>query len=163
MNEELKSLARKVCNELLSRELTLSTAESCTGGLVAAAITSVPGSSAVFNGGIVAYSNDVKQNVLGVPEDILSRYGAVSEQTVRCMVEGVARLTKSDCAVAVSGIAGPGGGTKDKPVGTVWIAVSVRRSIVTKLLQLEDKGREENIRLSAVEILSLLSEKLSPN
>lgn len=161
MDEKLKKLAEAVNTELRSRGFTLATAESCTGGMLAAAITSIPGSSDVFNGGVVAYSNEVKRNVLGVSGRVLALYGAVSEQTVRYMAEGVARVMRSDCAIATSGVAGPGGGTDEKPVGTVWIAVAVAGDVKTALLQLEDGGREANICLSAEKVLSLLLETLS--
>jgi PncC family amidohydrolase len=101
---------------------TLATAESCTGGLIAALVTEVPGSSAVFRGGVVAYANDVKERVLSVPGDVLLTHGAVSGPTVEAMARGVRALTGADLAVAVSGVAGPGGGTPEKPVGTVFIA-----------------------------------------
>ena len=103
---------------------TLSTAESCTGGLIASMITSVPGSSEYFLGSVVSYANSVKQGVLGVTEDILKNHGAVSSECVGAMAEGVRKLTGSDFAVATSGIAGPGGGSDEKPVGLVWIGVS---------------------------------------
>ena len=103
---------------------TLSTAESCTGGTISSMITSVPGSSGYFLGSVTSYANSVKTDVLGVPEEIISRYGAVSSQCVAAMAEGVRKLTGSDYSVATSGIAGPGGGTDEKPVGLVWIGVS---------------------------------------
>ncbi len=108
---------------LASRGLKVATAESCTGGSVSAAITAVPGASEVMQGAVVSYSNDVKTSVLGVDPKAIEAVGAVSEPVVRQMAAGVARLCDADCAIATSGIAGPGGGTPDKPVGTVWICV----------------------------------------
>ena len=112
-----------ILGELLKQQnATIATAESCTGGRLAAALNALPGSSAYFMGSVVAYANEVKEQVLGVEHDTLMQYGAVSEQTVRQMAEGVRRLMRTDYAIATSGIAGPDGGTDDKPVGTVWIA-----------------------------------------
>lgn len=108
---------------LAARGLKVATAESCTGGSVSAAITAVPGASEVMQGAVVSYSNDVKTSVLGVDPKAIEAVGAVSEPVVRQMAAGVARLCDADCAIATSGIAGPGGGTPDKPVGTVWICV----------------------------------------
>lgn len=105
---------------------TLATAESCTGGWIAKAITDVPGSSAAYGYGIVSYSNDAKQSLLGVSPATLEAHGAVSEATVREMAEGVARLSGADIGIAVSGIAGPDGGSDDKPVGSVWFAWTTR-------------------------------------
>lgn len=155
--EECKLLASKLNAALREKGLMLATAESCTGGAVAASITSCAGSSDVFKGGVVAYSNEVKSSLLGVSPRTLAACGAVSEQTVREMVLGVMRVLHSDCAVATSGIAGPSGGTDDKPVGTVWIAVAVGENVKTELLQLQDKGREENICASVKKALSLLT------
>ena len=117
------SLEEKIGELLKAKKLTLSTAESCTGGSIAALITSVPGSSEYFKGGVVAYSNEVKMNMLYVSPETLQKYGAVSRETVIEMVQGVMESMKTDCAVATSGIAGPGGGTPEKPVGTIWMAV----------------------------------------
>lgn len=100
----------------------LATAESCTGGLLASTLTDVSGSSEWFNGSVVAYSNDVKANVLGVPAEVLEQHGAVSEPVVLAMAEGVLKAIGADVSVAISGIAGPTGGTPEKPVGTVWMA-----------------------------------------
>lgn len=106
---------------LTARGLTLATAESCTGGLIAATFTSMPGSSGWFVGGVVAYANSVKQGVLGVDAATLARHGAVSEAVVRAMALGACRALRADVAVSVSGVAGPGGGTPEKPVGLVWL------------------------------------------
>lgn len=111
---------------LKERGLTLATAESCTGGNIAHEITAVAGSSAYFNGSVVAYSNDVKNRLLGVPADMLQEHGAVSQPVVEAMTTGLQQTMNVDCAIATSGIAGPGGATADKPVGTVWIAVGCR-------------------------------------
>lgn len=118
-----KTIGQLVIERLNELKLTLATAESCTGGNIAHVITSVAGSSSVFNGGIVSYANSAKMNLLGVKASTLETYGAVSEQTVLRMADGAARALGTDCAVATSGIAGPGGGTPEKPVGTVWIGV----------------------------------------
>ncbi|KMQ51283.1 damage-inducible protein CinA [Chitinispirillum alkaliphilum] len=134
---------------LLRCRLTMSAAESCTGGLVSAALTSLPGSSAFFKGGIVAYDNSIKQKLLGVPEEILNSFGAVSSQTVERMASGVASLINSDCAVSVSGIAGPGGGSPEKPVGLVYIG-SFAFSEVTSCRYVFSGNRHE-IRAQAVE------------
>lgn len=122
-------LARRAVLALKSRHHTVALAESCTGGLVASALTSVPGSSGVFSLGVVTYSNESKVAVLGVPEDVLEKFGAVSAECVRAMSLGVQGLAGSDASVAVSGIAGPDGGTADKPVGTVWIGVACAKSL----------------------------------
>lgn len=117
---------------LLIREgLTIATAESCTGGNIAHEITSVPGSSAYYTGSVVSYANEVKVNVLGVDPGIIEKYGVVSGEVVEQMVRGVQRLLKTDCAVATSGIAGPGGAVPGKPVGTVWIAVAKGDKIIS--------------------------------
>ena len=115
--------------ELRARNMKLATAESCTGGNIARLLTSIPGCSDVFNGGVVAYSNLIKENLLGVSSDTLEKYGAVSEETVREMVTGACKNLSAECAIATSGIAGPGGGTDDKPVGTVCIGVKTPNGI----------------------------------
>lgn len=109
---------------LRARGLKLAVAESCTGGLVADRLTDIAGSSDYFLGGVVAYDNAVKINLLNVPPGLLSRYGAVSEPVVRAMAEGARRLLGADLAVSVSGVAGPGGGSPEKPVGTTWIGLA---------------------------------------
>ena len=122
--EEEKTL-QQVTGELLKASgKTVSTAESCTGGMIASLIASVPGASEYFKGSVVSYAVEVKENVLGVPESIVSGYGVVSAECVAAMAEGVRRLTGTDFSVATSGIAGPGGGTEEAPVGTVWVGVS---------------------------------------
>lgn len=142
---------------LQAKGITLSTAESCTGGSIAALITSVPGSSKYFKGGIVAYSNEAKENILHVLPETLEKYGAVSRETVMEMVSGAMKALKTDCAVATSGIAGPGGGTAEKPVGTIWIAVGYKNEIVT-MRQSGDSGREKNVQKTVQNALELLLE-----
>ena len=150
----------KEIGELLrSRHLTMGTAESCTGGGIAALITSVPGSSEYFNGGIVAYSNEIKKDLLHVSAETLAEYGAVSRETVIEMVKGAMKTLKTDCAVATSGIAGPGGGTPEKPVGTVWIAAAYKNDIVT-MKQEGDRGRAGNVQSAIQNALSMLCDKL---
>ncbi len=130
-SDEDDTLERCIGRILASEGKTLSTAESCTGGSISAMITSVPGSSAYFLGSVTSYANSVKTGVLGVDEDIIDRYGAVSSQCVAAMAEGVRKLTGSDYSVATSGIAGPGGGSTEKPVGLVWIGVSSEKGTET--------------------------------
>jgi nicotinamide-nucleotide amidase len=121
---------------LKEKNKTVSTAESCTGGYIAHCITSVPGSSDYYEGSIISYSYDVKQTLLGVPENTLIRYGAVSEQTVTEMLKGLLEKLHTDYGIAVSGIMGPDGGTEDKPVGTVWIAVGDTKNHQTQKINL---------------------------
>jgi len=115
--------AGRLHKALESRSLTVATAESCTGGGLAACLTDTPGASAIFLGGIVAYHNRAKIDLLGVPEEILARHGAVSPETAEAMARGAARRFSTDIGVGITGIAGPGGGSADKPVGLVYIAV----------------------------------------
>ncbi|MEL6656381.1 MAG: competence/damage-inducible protein A [Bacteroidota bacterium] len=140
---------------LQEQGLTLGTAESCTGGFIAHRITSVPGSSAYFHGSVVAYDNRIKEQLLSVSTDTLRQFGAVSEETVREMVEGALNTLGVDLAIAVSGIAGPGGGTSDKPVGTIWVAVGNRDRIQTLLLH-GGKDRVKNIQYTASRALGFL-------
>lgn len=118
-------LARVLAAELVARRLSIALAESCTGGLLAARLTSVPGISAVFSAGWVTYANAAKQRELGVPEELLERHGAVSAEVARAMAEGAARRARARLSIAITGIAGPDGGTPEKPVGLVWLAVSL--------------------------------------
>ena len=118
--ESLQKLSEAVVNDLTEAGKAVSTAESCTGGWVAKSITDIPGSSAVFQYGIVSYSNGAKESILGVKNETLEKHGAVSKPVVEEMAKGVLRLSGADIAVAVSGVAGPDGGTDEKPVGTVW-------------------------------------------
>ncbi|NOR68073.1 MAG: nicotinamide-nucleotide amidohydrolase family protein [Woeseiaceae bacterium] len=125
-HESIQKLAAALVGELASLSKVVSTAESCTGGWIAKAITDIPGSSAVFGYGVVSYSNGAKESILGVQNQTLEDHGSVSEPVVREMAEGSLRLSGADIGVAVGGIAGPDGGSKDKPVGTVWFAWAVR-------------------------------------
>ena len=127
-HESIRKLAAAVVNDMTETGKAVSTAESCTGGWVAKALTDIPGSSAVFHYGVVSYSNGAKEHILGVQNATLEEHGSVSEPVVEEMAEGVLNLSGSDMAVAVSGIAGPDGGTREKPVGTVWFAWAIRDS-----------------------------------
>ena len=148
-------LAAAVIDALKARGKTLAVAESCTGGMVGARVTAVPGASAVFVGGVVGYDDNVKREQLGVPSEVLEQHGAVSEEAARAMAAGAARVFKTSCAVAVTGIAGPGGGTPEKPVGTVWLAALVDGN--TTALKRTFPGSREEIRgRSAQAVLDLL-------
>jgi PncC family amidohydrolase len=153
------SLAQSVGELLNKQHLTLGLAESCTGGMIASYITDVPGSSAYFEGGIVAYSYQAKEHLLGVPASILERDGAVSAETVMAMVRGARKVLNVDVALAITGIAGPSGGTPDKPVGLTYIGLaSPRGELWRKYIW---KGnRRENRELSARAALELLKEHL---
>ena len=116
-------VAGRVLQECVRRGWSLSVAESCTGGLVGGCLTIIPGSSNVFLGGVIAYSNGLKTRLLGVPSEVIDSRGAVSEETALAMARGVVNATRADCGISVTGVAGPDGGTPEKPVGTVWFAV----------------------------------------
>ena len=158
-DEEDTPLEILIGNLLREKNLTVSTAESCTGGSIAAKLTSVPGSSDYFKGGIVAYSNEIKESLLGVSSETLKKQGAVSEETVIEMVNGAMKALKTDCAVSTSGIAGPSGGTKEKPVGTVWIAAAYKNEIRT-MKQDTDRGREMNVERAGNNAFLLLLDLL---
>lgn len=144
-----KGLVEILFEKLKEHNYTVSTAESCTGGSIAGAITAVAGSSNFFKGGIVAYSNDIKEKILGVEHDVLAANGAVSIPVVKEMVNGAIRITGSDCSIATSGIAGPGGGSIEKPVGTVCIAVKTPGKLFSHTYRFE--GSRENIIHASVE------------
>lgn len=120
----MKSIENTLIEQCIASGFTVATAESCTGGLIAHRITNVSGASAIFKGGVVSYANEVKMKLLGVQEETLVSYGAVSEAVALAMAQGVKRALNTDYSVAVTGIAGPGGGSAEKPVGTVYIAVA---------------------------------------
>jgi PncC family amidohydrolase len=149
MNEHCPELARALGEALRKRGLWLVTAESCTGGLIAATLTDVPGASAWFKGGIVAYANEVKERLLDVPAPLLAMYGAVSSETVRAMAEGVCRRLDADVGIAVSGVAGPTGGSPEKPVGSVHIAVAVSGELKDALRRFP--GDRAEVRFRTVE------------
>jgi nicotinamide-nucleotide amidase len=153
--EEDIALEEAILKIMKEKGLTLSTAESCTGGYISHLITKHPGCSAVFAGGAVTYSYELKESVLGVKAETLAKYGAVSEQTVKEMAAGAISHFNTDYSVAVSGIAGPDGGTDDKPVGTVWIAVANRNKVVARLFTFGNK-RIQNIERSASSALSMV-------
>ena len=156
--DDIRALAAKLVAVLDERSLTVAAAESCTGGAVSQAITSVAGCSAVMRGAVVAYHNEVKSAVLGVSPAVIETDGAVSEEVVQQMVCGVSRIMATDCAIATSGVAGPGGGTPEKPVGTVWVAVKLGAVVKTKKLQLRDEGRLQNIENATLEVLNFMYE-----
>jgi nicotinamide-nucleotide amidase len=158
-DDRLVALAQRLSDICLARQLTVATAESCTGGLVAHAITEIAGSSAHYRGGFVTYANDIKRDQLGVGQELLDAHGAVSAQVARAMAEGARERLAASVAVAITGIAGPGGGSAEKPVGLTYVAVAddvgvdVRRHLWTG-------DRSTNKRDSAVAALELLLERL---
>lgn len=156
------SIEKQTVELLKSKKLKLATAESCTGGLISKRITDISGSSEVFEGGVVCYSNRFKENVLGVSPETLKKYGAVSRETAREMVKGVLSLTKADIAVAVTGIAGPSSDDTNKPVGLVYIAVSDGKSAIVKKLLNNFTGdvREQNRSISADTALEMIMEAI---
>lgn len=153
------SLSEQLGELLRSKGLTMGTAESCTGGRIANMITLVAGSSDYFVGGVVSYSNEVKHNVLGVSEDSLRLHGAVSREVVEQMAQGAIRTLGCDCSVATSGVAGPGGGSPEKPVGTVWIAAALKEQVVSHCYHF-GTVRAENIQSAADTALTMLLELL---
>lgn len=153
--EDQENLARMVGEALVSNHLQMGTAESCTGGRIASMITSIPGSSEYFVGSIVSYSNDVKQNGLGVNQNDLKLFGAVSRPVVEQMALGAIKVLGCNCAVATSGIAGPDGGTPEKPVGTVWIAAAWDEKVNARLYCF-DGDRQQIIQQSAETALQML-------
>ncbi len=158
----LLDAARRTAEVLLRNKTTLAAAESCTGGLIASTLTDVPGSSDWFLGGVVAYANSAKENILGVPAGVLAEYGAVSEQTVLAMASGARRAFGSGCSLAVSGVAGPGGGTPDKPVGTVWAAwETAERSFAKRFCFDGDRSAVKAATVNAVleEIIEYFSQQ----
>lgn len=154
--EEVCSVIHEI---LIAQGKTLSTAESCTSGRIAAEITSVSGSSAYFQGGLIAYQNEVKIKMLGVKAEIIETYDVVSEEVVREMVRGACRLFGTDYAIASTGYAGPSGGTESIPVGTIWIACGSVDNMKTKCLT-GDLGRVQNVERATEEALLLMNEFL---
>jgi PncC family amidohydrolase len=151
----MKKLAKKLGRLLLKHKKALSTAESCTGGMIAKVITDIPGSSRYFMGGVVSYSNEVKIKVLHVSKKLIEKHGAVSKEVAEAMVRGVQRLMHTDCAIAVTGIAGPDGGTAKKPVGLVYISVACGKGIEVKrfIFQKDRDGNRKETTSTAIEML----------
>jgi len=147
--QELRELAEQLGQCLTAKDMKLASAESCTGGWLAKVITDIPGSSDWFSCSVVSYSNEAKQSLLGVSEDTLDTFGAVSAETVREMTEGLLLHTEADVAVSISGIAGPGGGSDDKPVGLVWLSWGKRDEAIFAE-QFNFEGGRERVRLESV-------------
>jgi nicotinamide-nucleotide amidase len=158
-DQQTQRAAAALLETCKAKRLMLATAESCTGGLVAGALTEIAGSSAVVDRGFVTYTDEAKQQMLGVPADTLDRYGAVSRETAEAMAKGALAHAPVDLAVSITGIAGPGGGSDTKPVGLVHFAVAARGGrLVHRERRFGDLGRAEVRRLSVLEALAMLSE-----
>lgn len=159
VGEDCETLPELLHKTLIERGVTLATAESCTGGTLASRLTALAGASAYFRGGVVAYSNEVKECALGVKHATLEAYGAVSEETVREMAEGVRQRLRADYGVATTGVAGPGGGSPAKPVGTVWMAIASAEGTEAKLLHYGDR-RQQTIDRTCNQVYSDLVRKV---
>lgn len=157
--KETREAALRVFELCRERGLTLTTAESCTGGLVAAAITDIPGSSEVFDRGFVTYSNNAKMALLGVGKDLLAKYGAVSAECAKAMAQGALNAAGTNAAVSITGIAGPGGGSSEKPVGLVFMAAADRTgNFHARECRFGDIGRDEVRRKSVIAAFALIEE-----
>ncbi len=156
----MSNLSLKIVKLLTKKKLTLSFAESCTGGLLASSITSISGSSKVFNMGLVTYSNDAKVKLLQVPKKIITKHGAVSYETCLLMVKNLSKISKSNISISITGVAGPNGGTKDKPVGLVYIGLKKgSKTIINKNLFKSKKRisiQKETVRRALKMILNIL-------
>lgn len=154
MDFESKIISREISQLLWEREKTLGTAESCTGGRIAEAIIAVPGASKYFKGGVISYTNEVKENLLGVSHDVLESQTAVCEEVAREMVAGACRALNTDYAIAATGVAGPTGGSKEIPVGTIWLACGTSDRIKTLMVS-EDYGRDINLAIATNKAMQL--------
>lgn len=162
IDKEAKEAAQRVFDICRARGLTLATAESCTAGLIAATITDIPGSSGIFDRGFVTYSNKAKQVLLGVSKDLLDEYGAVSAQVAKAMALGALNAAETSLAVSVTGIAGPDGGTPEKPVGLVFLGCASREGkFHVRECRFGDLGRSEVRRRSVIAAFALLEEMLA--
>lgn len=159
MDLETKILSKSIQELLYNSDKKIGTAESCTGGRLAEALIAVPGSSNYFNGSIIAYTNEVKENLLGVDHQVLEEQTAVSEEVARQMVLGAIKTLRVDFAVAVTGVAGPAGGTPENPVGTIWIGYGCNTDVRTWRLS-EDFGRDINLSIATSKALQLMVEFL---
>lgn len=158
--DDIVALANRVLEAARAKGLKVATAESCTGGLVAGALTAIAGSSDVFDRGFATYSNEAKHEMLGVPMDLIERHGAVSEEVARAMAAGALAHSRADVTVSITGVAGPGGGTADKPVGLVHFAASRETDTVHRREVFEDLDRD-GVRLASVRTaLGLLLERI---
>ncbi len=159
MEFENKILSREIQQLVYEAGKTLGTAESCTGGRIAESIIAVPGASEYFKGGIISYTDEIKEKVLGVDHDTLVEKNAVSEEVACMMVRGAIRALNVDFAIAATGFAGPGGGTKEIPVGTIWLACGTADEIVT-FKQVEDDGRDVNLAKATTKALQMFLDYL---
>ena len=160
MEFEKKVLSREIQQYLYESGKTVGTAESCTGGRVAEAMIAVPGASAYFKGGIVCYTNEIKERLLSVDKQLLEEKSAVCEEVAQAMVKGAIKALNVDFAVATTGVAGPGGGTAENPVGTIWIACGPADEVVTVKL-IEDFGRDINLAIATSKALQLFLDFLA--
>ncbi len=154
MDFESKIISREISQLLWEMDKTLSTAESCTGGRIAEAIIAVPGASKYYKGSIISYVDEVKMSLLGVDADVLAEKTAVSEEVACQMVVGACKALKTDYAISATGIAGPGGGTKEHPVGTIWLACGTSKRQVTMKVE-EDHGRDINLAIATNHAMQL--------
>ena len=152
----MKRISRKIINLLKKKKLNISFAESCTGGLLASSITSISGSSKVFSLGLVTYSNNAKINVLKVPKKIISKYGAVSHETCISMVKNLSKISKTNISISITGVAGPNGGTKQKPVGLVYIGIKKGNKIIIKKYLFKNKKRNQIQKATVNKALNLV-------
>lgn len=159
MDFEGKIISRDISQLLWEREETVSTAESCTGGRIAEAMMSVPGASKYFKGGIICYVDEVKKNLLGVSQELLDEKTSVCEEVAVELVKGACRALNTTYAVAATGVAGPTGGTKDIPVGTIWLACGTEDNVVTCKVE-EDHGRDINLAIATNKAMQLFLEFL---
>ena len=159
MDFEAKVISREVSELLWEMEKTVGTAESCTGGRIAEAIIAVPGASKYFKGGIISYTNEIKESMLGVDHDLLEEKTAVCEEVAIAMVKGACQTLNTDYAIAATGLAGPSGGTKDIPVGTIWLACGNRDKVVTLKVE-EDHGRDINLAIATSKAMRMFLDYL---
>lgn len=157
----MKNLAQKIVKKLIKNKLTITCAESCTGGLLSKLITDIPGASNCFKGSVIAYSNEIKQGVLKVKEQTLLKYGAVSEKCAKEMAVGVRQSFKTNIGISITGITGPTGGTKNKPVGTIFLALSTKKSVISLKFLSKNNKRDKNRAMSAKMALLMIDEVLS--
>ena len=152
----MKNLANKVVEKLIKKKLKVSFAESCTGGLLSSSITSISGSSKVFNLGIITYSNKAKVDILKVPNKIIKKYGAVSDECCLSMVENLSKISKANISISITGIAGPNGGTKLKPVGLVYIGIKKGNKIIIKKNLFKNKNRISIQKITVSTVLNII-------